>query len=48
LAIRDVSQAGHQPMSDRDGLVTVTFNDEIYMPVLILLSAIDWHGCSGT
>src|SRR5260221_13458057 len=30
LAIRDLSQAGHQPMADRDGLITVTFNGEIY------------------
>jgi asparagine synthase (glutamine-hydrolysing) len=30
LAIRDLSQAGHQPMLDADGLVVVTYNGEIY------------------
>jgi asparagine synthase (glutamine-hydrolysing) len=30
LAIRDLSQAGHQPMLDTGGLVVVTYNGEIY------------------
>lgn len=30
LAILDLSQAGHQPMSSLDGKLTITFNGEIY------------------
>jgi asparagine synthase (glutamine-hydrolysing) len=30
LAIVDLSADGHQPMSDADGLLTITFNGEIY------------------
>lgn len=30
LAIRDLSEAGHQPMQDSLGLITVTYNGEIY------------------
>lgn len=30
LSILDLSEAGHQPMSSKDGLITVVFNGEIY------------------
>lgn len=30
LSILDLSEAGHQPMSSQDGLITVVFNGEIY------------------
>src|SRR5712691_2486761 len=30
LAIQDLSSAGHMPMSDATGLVTIAFNGEIY------------------
>jgi asparagine synthase (glutamine-hydrolysing) len=30
LSIIDLSQAGHQPMSDKEGSVTIVFNGEIY------------------
>src|SRR5271169_5813201 len=30
LSIIDLSPAGHQPMSDRDGRFWITFNGEIY------------------
>src|SRR6185369_4467205 len=30
LAIRDLSSAGHMPMSNRSGLVWITYNGEIY------------------
>ena len=30
LAILDLSDAGHQPMSSEDGMITLTFNGEIY------------------
>src|SRR6266853_2622445 len=30
LAIQDLSPAGHMPMSDATGLVTLVFNGEIY------------------
>lgn len=30
LSILDLTEAGHQPMSSRDGMITVVFNGEIY------------------
>ena len=45
LAIRDLSEAGHQPMADRDGLVTVTFNGEIYNDADLRQRLTREHGC---
>ena len=48
LAIIDLSPAGHQPMSNEDGMIWVTYNGEIYnfidiTPVLPIHAAFRRH-----
>jgi len=44
LAIRDLSQAGHQPMLDSSALVAVTYNGEIYNCNQLRLELAREHG----
>ena len=45
LAIRDLSPAGHMPMHTQDGLVSITYNGEIYNAAE-LRGELEAHGCT--
>lgn len=45
LAIRDLSPAGHMPMHTQDGLVSITYNGEIYNAAE-LRTELESHGCT--
>ncbi len=52
LSIQDLSQAGHQPMSSRDGATVLVFNGEIYNAALLreelCAQGVDFRGHSDT
>jgi asparagine synthase (glutamine-hydrolysing) len=50
LAIQDITMAGAQPMTSRDGKYTIIFNGEIYnhLPLRTKLPGFEWRGHADT